>query len=431
MAKQMKHLKTSLETTDDGNEDIKQQPQIYAKDSFDGFGDDLCGLIVSYLSFEDRFRLECVSKQFQRTVFGSVVNLTIDHLFFSHYKAVNSAKSQMLATIAIKCSNIESIDCYAMQDKHIPEVLAVFRDKCLQICGTLWREFGLEFVQQFAPLMTRINSMDKQQIPSLIHCHRLSELSVDSLSDIFDTTSGQLLAKNLKTFSFHCYKTSDEGLMSAFVDQNQSLECLHVYMYSGSHETRQQLCQQLSQLPHLRDLLLYLRVGNGDNSLAESLRTIGENCKQLKQLSLMLSSVNKKLDSKTLDALPSYPRLRRLTLSHHFGHKFMKPLKRCKGLTHLTLYSMKLSDTLLANCDKQWPRLQYLRINCMAGNGFTFSSKSLGHISRLSALQTLLLGYGVGIDLNDNALKDLLTGMSKLKRIEVNGVKVSIGLPSK
>ncbi|CAG2123271.1 unnamed protein product, partial [Medioppia subpectinata] len=78
MSQNIRSMKTSLEATDDGNEDNKQQPKLYAKDSMDRFGDDLFGLILSYLLLEDRFRLECVSKQFQRTVFESVVDMKID-----------------------------------------------------------------------------------------------------------------------------------------------------------------------------------------------------------------------------------------------------------------------------------------------------------------------------------------------------------------
>ncbi|CAG2107734.1 unnamed protein product [Medioppia subpectinata] len=38
----------------------------YSKDSFDRFGDDLCEELLSFLTFEDRFRCECLSKQWRR-----------------------------------------------------------------------------------------------------------------------------------------------------------------------------------------------------------------------------------------------------------------------------------------------------------------------------------------------------------------------------
>ena len=41
----------------------------YSRDSFDRFGDDLSELILSYLSLKDKFRYECVAKQWRRLVF--------------------------------------------------------------------------------------------------------------------------------------------------------------------------------------------------------------------------------------------------------------------------------------------------------------------------------------------------------------------------
>ncbi|CAG2103259.1 unnamed protein product [Medioppia subpectinata] len=106
MAQQLTHLMALLDTTDDGNEDNKQQTQIYAKNSMDRFGDDMCALILSYLSFDDRFRYECVSKQFQRTVFESVVDIHIYDRFMNKIMNEMSIDTQLLATIAINPSKV-------------------------------------------------------------------------------------------------------------------------------------------------------------------------------------------------------------------------------------------------------------------------------------------------------------------------------------
>ncbi|CAG2108869.1 unnamed protein product, partial [Medioppia subpectinata] len=101
MTQLMKHSMTSLATTDDDNEDKRQQSRVYAKNSMDRFGDDLCALLLSYFPLEDRFRYECVSKQFQRTLFESVVDITINDTLLCK-AARNYRESQSLATIAIK-----------------------------------------------------------------------------------------------------------------------------------------------------------------------------------------------------------------------------------------------------------------------------------------------------------------------------------------
>ena len=40
----------------------------YSRQSFDRFGDDLCEVLLSYLSFEDKIRLQCVDKQWNRFI---------------------------------------------------------------------------------------------------------------------------------------------------------------------------------------------------------------------------------------------------------------------------------------------------------------------------------------------------------------------------
>lgn len=47
-------------------------------DAFDKrIGDNLCQIILSYLSISDKFRLECVCRQFQRKIFAEQRNLVI------------------------------------------------------------------------------------------------------------------------------------------------------------------------------------------------------------------------------------------------------------------------------------------------------------------------------------------------------------------
>ena len=48
------------------------------KYSFDRIDDDLCEVLLSYLSLEQKFRFECVSKQFKRCVYQRQNQLKID-----------------------------------------------------------------------------------------------------------------------------------------------------------------------------------------------------------------------------------------------------------------------------------------------------------------------------------------------------------------
>ncbi len=57
---------------------ISRINKIKRRQSFDDrICDDLCEVILQYLPLEDKLRLECVSKQFQRTVFQKVFEYSI------------------------------------------------------------------------------------------------------------------------------------------------------------------------------------------------------------------------------------------------------------------------------------------------------------------------------------------------------------------
>ncbi|CAG2112549.1 unnamed protein product [Medioppia subpectinata] len=254
MAQHMKHLKTSLETTDDGNEDNRQQIQIYAKDSMDRFGDDLCALLLFFLSLEDRFRCECVSKQFQRTVFESVVDITLCNQIINKIMGT-LIDTQLLATIAKKCPNIEIIDCREITYgclKYMPEVLNAFQNNC----------------------------------------------------------------RHLREIHLNEYSPENNRLLAAFAAQNQCIRSVVIHSSCNQFSNTIVECgQQLSLLTQLRELSLRLDQVINENSLSESLRTIGLNCKQLQRLTLQLMSNNTPLDGQTLDSLRCYHRLKRLRLS--------------------------------------------------------------------------------------------------------------------
>ncbi|CAG2102982.1 unnamed protein product [Medioppia subpectinata] len=269
MAEEMNHSKTSLLTTEDGNEDNSRQPQIYAKNSIDRFGDDLCQLLLSYFPLEDHIRYECLSKQFQRTVFGSLRHICIDDKLMRRLPKSNIR--QIFATISIKCENIETIDCRDIDfrsEERIVEVLNAFRDNCRhlrQIYCNLWR---ITSMRSLGPLVTRIGRIEYfADSDSITYCHRLSRLRINLLRDVFDRHNGTLMAKSLHSFELrdYLYTNSDKHRLSAFVAQNLCLRSAVFMVYDTFH----QLFQQLSRLTQLRELRLTLLLTIGDNSLSE------------------------------------------------------------------------------------------------------------------------------------------------------------------
>ena len=61
------------------------------RDSFsDRFCDDLCEVIVSYLSFEDKIRFECVSKQWQNCIYIKQNTIEINRFLIKNKNTLNS-----------------------------------------------------------------------------------------------------------------------------------------------------------------------------------------------------------------------------------------------------------------------------------------------------------------------------------------------------
>ncbi|CAG2103934.1 unnamed protein product [Medioppia subpectinata] len=429
MAQHMKRLKTSLETTDDSNRDHIQHPMIYAKNSMDRFGDDLCALIVSYLSLEDRFRYECVSKQFQRTVFGSVVDITLNVRFI--WRLMNAKRSdvQMLATIAIKCPKIETIDCRGIMtanESFIPEMLYLFRDYCRhlrEIYCDLW-ENNDQSMRSLAPLITRIGG-NVRALPDrqwLTLFYRLSHLRVDSIDKVFDKSNGKLLAKNLRNFVLLTHSQYYNHRWPAFVAANQCLQSLAVKScHFVSKQSVREMCGQLSRLTQLRELTLGLTLrltdGNNISVLNVFLRKIAANCKQLQRLSLEWSSLpNEPLF--TLDSLRVFRQMKRFRLKTNaaIDDHLLEPLTHCKTLTHLELDLQRMTPNVLTDLHQYCPQLQYLYIHDMNS---IIDTECLDQISRLPALRKFVIKRRRKTTFSDNTVQKFLSRSPKLVSIKI------------
>ena len=93
----------------------------FPKNSMNRFGDDLTEEVLQYLTFEDKVRLECVSKQWRRLVFNKQFELFIcasdSELTENSLKQLTRRKSveidrNALKSILKKCHYIRGIMCY-------------------------------------------------------------------------------------------------------------------------------------------------------------------------------------------------------------------------------------------------------------------------------------------------------------------------------
>ena len=68
----------------------------FPKNSFDRFGDDLTQLILRYLWFEDKVRLECVSKQWRSLIFNEQFCFEIHDISLFDSKQTKDSLNQLI-----------------------------------------------------------------------------------------------------------------------------------------------------------------------------------------------------------------------------------------------------------------------------------------------------------------------------------------------
>ncbi|CAG2115358.1 unnamed protein product [Medioppia subpectinata] len=404
-----------------GEEEDRQQPKIYAKDSMDRFGDDLCALILSYLPLKHRFPLECVSKQFRRKVFDSVVIIKIRNQLFGLKGNTSADIIKLLERVAEKCPNIQFIDCQNRKGSDALEMFPTISHKFPHLREIYCYLVGNsdQWLPVLAPLITRV--FVNHNIQSLTQCHRLSHLEVVFLSHVFDSTSDELLVKNLQDFKFLMIASAEEyDRLSRFVAGNQSLKELSIEVHVKT--SLAEMAKQLSRLPQLRSLGLSIaqgyRVYQLGDPLADSLRTIGMNCKQLKRLSL------KCWHYATLNPLKDWPQLKRLHLEllEINDWELLEPLRHCRRLTHLSVYLDKMGTNYLLDCDKHWPRLQYLNVRHRDGEHSYESDIDIRDtdFEELDGEHS----YESDIDIRDTDFEELFSKSPKLKNITIRENKV-------
>ena len=135
--------------------------EVYSFDSFDRFGDDLTELILSYLTFEDKVRLECVSKQWRRLVFNKqfVIEMVNERNYIRQNRTINSLNQlyrridgriqlneQSIESVLLKCLNIRKVIVMGEVDS---SVLSLIGRYCPNIKSLSLKSYHLQCLDFF------------------------------------------------------------------------------------------------------------------------------------------------------------------------------------------------------------------------------------------------------------------------------------------
>ncbi|CAG2165529.1 unnamed protein product [Oppiella nova] len=239
------------------------------RQSMDRFGDDLCQLILSYLPFEDRFRYECVSRQWRRLIFRSQRVLTLEYNWASFFLPT-LREGLVFATnrsILKKCQQITEISVnrfvnnrdvvFQVINKYCHNLSAIESDFDGMSARTV-TAFCHTFGAQLKKLTFHSNNETNREVfrRCLRSIHVLNIRPFNDLSLLF--TGNEVLVHKLREICF-TYSNEDSQRIGIFCETNkQTLESIEVTFSANSLTPKSinQLFKGLSKLSELKVLVI-------------------------------------------------------------------------------------------------------------------------------------------------------------------------------
>ncbi|XP_054155976.1 uncharacterized protein LOC128954422 [Oppia nitens] len=432
------------------------------RDSFDRFGDDLVELLLSSMktTIEDKFKLQLVSKQWQRLIFNGQTDIQID-LYYHNY----SQTVKLFAAIILKCPNIKTLAIsyhyYNMvsQNNRIDSLLVKLcrylrhlslQSKCMEslIIDRLLAAFGRqlktlklnEFIVDNHRVMINYVIQYCPQLNKLVINDRNINNFIDFRHYFTDDTGVNCILSTIKlksiTFelSTECQSLFDK-FAANYANQLTSLDIVINFHNKTVIPLFVKSLTQFCQLRRLRlkcilfyDILIDNLIINGFSGW----------CLKLKSLSIVANfqTISDYQCIQLMDSLgKDLKQLKRLAIDCHVLTKYGKipkltsnSLIQMKQLTHLSLNLEKIyfCDQFFHNIVKHLPRLQLIDIT-----NADITRRSLQSLSRLRKLKSVRIASCRNRVIADQLIiDDLITAKSMVTNVCITYITKLIRLLS-
>jgi hypothetical protein len=391
----------------------------YSKQSFDRFGDDLCQLLLSYLSISDKIRFECVSKQWQRLIFNSQFKLiisggegnhTISELLLKSkkFKHLFNLKKDSFEILLKKLKSINEIviDNYCIIDGQIVEYIY---DNCVHlerfVCTSIKIEnFSETHLRQFCAKCGQklkliqfdgINEIEMRTIlrlsPNIRSVNIKNNNFITRIESLFiHSITKQLLSPKLDSIYISCYCVDD---LMAFADKySQQIKKIEIKFMSNYliANVMNNALKQISRFVNLETL--YLLIYNHQKGpiypIDDGLQMIAIKCTKLKHF--ICEMTQNLVSGQLFEVFSNFTSLQTCKISttyeHHSDYGSITDLKYCSNLTHLTLYLKYLSDKHFKDIHLYLPKLKSFKLN--TSNGF-ITDQTLHCLAKLRKLSVI------------------------------------------
>ena len=356
----------------------------YPKNSFDRFGDDLTELILTYLTFEDKVRLECVSKQWRRLVYNKQFVIEIsDKTYYSENDKNNSLEKlyrrfgnrrqldeQSVESVLKKCPNIKKV---IILGEVSSEVLSLIGQYCTNI-------------KSLSFLIDLIECLDF--FPN--YGHKLEELIIQEFYDYWNTDDIRRvleLCPNLKKVQCNRvlgYMNEDKDFLpklefvgniiisSEEVNElkilsdkySQTMKTLELSFNYISYEEMKTCFECIVRFENLKELKLKLLFDTITEPIDDCLSLIGQKCNKLLKLHLSIY-FHLSISDKFFHIFTQFKALKKLKIILYFNTVLsgsVECFKHCKQLIDVYISYKELREDFFANIAKFLPKLQSLNI---------------------------------------------------------------------
>ena len=337
--------------------------KVYAKNCFDRLGDDLTELILQYLTFEDKVRLECVSKQWRRLVFNKQFVIEIHtvskrtknslDLFPKFKRDFRSINRKALVTVLKKCPNIMKVD-----------INIDVKSKVLSLIG--------QYCEHIKSLKLNDISIDKKTLSFFrMYGHKLEELYVKNRWKEFEDTKQILeFCQNLRTINFgqisyyHYHDKVRHELDFLSVKYSQTIKTLNITLAYMTSKELKTCIEFISRCENLQSLTLYLPNLHDSEPIDDCLSLIGQKCNKLLKLDLIFGE-SVPISDQFFDIFSEFKAIKKLKIYITPENKVngsVECFKHCKQLIDIDINYSELREDFFANIASFVPKLQSLRI---------------------------------------------------------------------
>ena len=420
-------------------------------DSFDDrICDDLSEVILQYLPLKDKIRLECVSKQFHRSVFQKQNEIILElklkgeprlpmrfdcpnKLNFLRLEyprayevleemdpqleilAFKSCHYKPIESLLKKCLNIQSIDLFRIYSNN-SQISKLMLQMITKYCNHLIefkvlrfdsnecesQKFCRKFGQKLKYFRSAENLFDFNLFPNIESIDVLNVKRIDNIEDRVEEIL-KLNSNKIKELEFEI-DMNMEHLLPKFLQKFDKLTQLRVKLRTHA------LNETFMDFPFLQNLLdLVISGVNQDfEEMCDLLKQIAIKCVKLKSLVLDSKIILKNISEvkQLFQILKAFPALKRLNfgldtgtdINQWFSFELFKDFPQ--QLTHLSLnlFNRPLNESLIKGIDIYLPKIQDLYIWCPLKTNTEGLTQMADILSRLSGLQTFVLWCDPEVD---------------------------------